>query len=205
MNHSKVVSEGGTQWMHAGRGITHSERPGKELADTGGESEIIQFWVNSPARHKMDTPSYQPISRENTPVLKKGNTEIAVVAGTFEGHVGPAETLTLQTLLRITSTANDNYSLEIPAHYNCLIYLLDGRLIVNEQQVEEKQLVWFKNNGELIHIRALQNTRAIVLSGVPIGESVASYGPFVMNTQTEIMQALRDSQQGKMGVLIEEF
>ena len=108
-NNSEVVHEGGTQWMHAGRGIIHSERPGKELAKKGGESEIVQFWVNSPAAHKMDTPSYQPISKEETPVIKKGQSEIAVVAGEFEGIVGPADILSPQILLHTPGTFQHEY------------------------------------------------------------------------------------------------
>ncbi|MGD1848960.1 MAG: pirin family protein [Salibacteraceae bacterium] len=202
---SEEVEEGGTQWMHAGRGITHSERPGKALAAQGGPNEIIQFWVNSPAQHKMDLPSYQPISKEETPIVRKGNTKIAVVAGDFEGTKGPAKTLTEQILLRLSSQQGDRFSLEIPAHFNCLIYLLDGELKINEHLVKAEEMIYFEKEGEAIHIHAKANTRATLLSGVPINEPVAEYGPFVMNTETEILEALRDSQQGKMGVLIEDF
>ncbi len=205
MNHSTLVTEGGTQWMHAGKGITHSERPGKELAQTGGESEIVQFWVNSPAAKKMDTPFYQPISKEDTPIVKKGNTEIAIVAGEFEGKKGPANTLTPQILLRLTSQKGDNFSFEIPEHFNCLIYLLDGYLEINGQEVNAEEMLYFENQGKHIVINARKNTRAMLLSGEPINEPLASYGPFVMNSQTEIMEALRDSKQGKMGILIENF
>lgn len=205
LDHSEVVKEGGTQWMHAGRGINHSERPGMELVKNGGDSEIVQFWVNSPSAHKMDLPSYQPIAKEDTPIVKRQNTEIAVVAGEFEGVIGPANTLTPQILLRITSAEGDQFSFSIPEHFNCLIYLLDGKMEVNGQEVNAEEMLFFEQQGSQIEIKTQQNTRAILLSGEPIHEPVAAYGPFVMNTQTEIMQALRDSQQGKMGVLIEKF
>ncbi|MEM8968518.1 MAG: pirin-like C-terminal cupin domain-containing protein [Bacteroidota bacterium] len=205
LGNSEVVTDGGTQWMHAGRGVTHSERPGKELAENGGESEIVQFWVNSPADHKMDIPSYQPIAKENTPVVIKGDTQIAVVSGEFEGIKGPANTLTPQTLLRLTICERDHFSFDIPEHFNCLIYLLDGFLDVNGQKVKAEEMIVFENDGKEIKISAHQHTRAMVLSGAPIQQSIAAYGPFVMNTQTEIMEALRDSQQGKMGILHEKF
>ncbi|MDG1332197.1 MAG: pirin family protein [Crocinitomicaceae bacterium] len=202
---SGVVDAGGTQWMHAGSGIIHSERPGKEFAESGGENEFIQFWVNSPAKNKMDAPSYQAIWKEETPVVTKDAAEIAVVAGDFEGTVGPANTLTPQTLLRINAEKGVDFSFEIPQEFNCLIYLLDGELEINDQQVRAEQMIYFERKGEVIRIKAAENARAMLLSGEPIGESVSSYGPFVMNTQTEIMEALRDSQAGKMGVLIEQF
>ena len=205
LNHSEVVHEGGTQWMHAGKGINHSERPGMELAEKGGESEIVQFWVNSPSAQKMDAPSYQPISKEDTPVVKRQNTEIAVVAGEFEGVAGPVNILTPQILLRITSKEGDRFSFDIPEHFNCLIYHLDGKMEINGQQVSAEEMLCFELQGTQIEIKTQQDTRAMLLSGEPINEPIASYGPFVMNTQTEIMQALSDSQQGKMGILIENF
>lgn len=205
LDNSEEVLEGGTQWMHAGRGVIHSERPGKELATSGGESEIVQFWVNSPASHKLDMPSYQPISKENTPIVSKGNTQIAVVAGLFEGVKGPANTLTPQTLLRLTVMDGDNFSFAIPEHFNCLIYLLDGCLEINGHKVQAEEMIIFENEGDEIRISAHANTRAMLLSGTPINEPIATHGPFVMNSQTEIMEALRDSKQGKMGILIEKF
>ncbi len=199
------VSEGGTQWMHAGMGIIHSERPGKEFAKEGGKQEIIQFGVNSPAKHKMDAPSYQPISAAETPKITKDKAIIGVVAGEFEGVEGPAKTLTPQKLLRLDTQQGASFVLDIPSAYNCLLYLLDGEMQVNGKTVKGKEMAWFDNDGTEIEIQSNQATRAILLSGEPIGEPVNKYGPYVMNTQTEIMEAMRDYQMGKMGVLIEEF
>ncbi len=200
-----VVSAGGTQWMHAGKGIIHSERPSKALAEEGGEQEIIQFWVNTPAKHKMDVPYYLPLTAEETPVLEGDGFHVKVVAGEYEGLQGPAKTFSPLLLLRGEIKAKANTQLSVPSHYNTLLYLLDGQLIVNGQTAKRKDLVWFDNDGESIEITAEKDTRFILLSGEPIGEKVTSYGPFVMNTQTEIMEALRDAQMGKMGVLIESF
>ena len=205
LGHNQIVGPGGTQWMHAGKGITHSERPSKQFAAEGGESEFIQFWVNSPAQHKMEVPYYLPLSKEETPTLQQEGAEIAVVAGHFEGVQGPARTYSPQTLLRIEVQSDHTLTLPIPATYNTLVYLLDGGLEINGQRVWTKELVWFNNDGAAVTLKALHDTRFILLAGEPLNEPVTKYGPFVMNTQTEIMQALRDAQIGKMGILIEEF
>ncbi len=199
------VSDGGTQWMFAGRGITHSERFSKEMAANGGALEFIQFWVNAPASHKMDAPFYKPISLEETPSIAENGSTIWVVAGNYKEIKGAADTYTPQILLRGQIESEHETSIEIPAHYNTLIYLLDGALEINQQAVIAKDMIVLNNDGNQIAIKAAKDTRYIVLSGIPINEPVASYGPFVMNNETELMQALRDSQMGKMGILIEEF
>lgn len=200
-----IVSAGGTQWMHAGKGITHSERPSKKMAEKGGFQEFIQFWVNTPAKYKMKTPYYLPISKEETPFIDADNPTIKVVAGDYKGVKGPAKTFSPMLLLRGEMEAGKSAAVEIPTTFNTLLYALDGNLEVNGRNVGAKDLVWFDNDGEVLKIEAKATTRLIILSAEPIGESVTSYGPFVMNTQTEIMQALRDAQMGKMGVLIETF
>ena len=203
--HDAVVGAGGTQWMHAGKGIVHSERPSKELAENGGEQEIIQFWVNTPAKYKMERPYYLPLSKEETPSIKGQGYQLQVVAGTYQGHTGPAKTFSPMVLLRGKIEGGHDLEINLPVAYNSLLYLLDGQLEVNGRSAKRKDLIWFANDGEVVRLKAAEDTRFIVLSGEPIGEKVKSYGPFVMNTQTEIMEAIRDSQMGKMGVLIESF
>ena len=203
--HDAVVHAGGTQWMHAGMGITHSERPGADLAEQGGENEFIQFWVNSPAKHKMEAPSYLPISAEETPKITQAGTEIAVVAGTYADVKGPASTFSPLLLLRVKMEQHAKTLLHIPAHFNALLYLLDGKLEANGTLARAKDMVWFEQKGDSVALQAQADTRFIVLAGEPIQEEVTHYGPFVMNTQTEILEALRDAQMGKMGVLVEGF
>lgn len=200
-----IVKAGGTQWMHAGRGIIHSERPSAELAAKGGEQEIIQFWVNTPAQHKMDKAYYLPLAEEQTPVFEGNGYQAQIVAGEYQGIQGPAKTFSPMLLMRGAIDANASATFDIPTHFNTLLYLLDGQLEINGKTVKRKDMIWFKNDGETVAIKANEATRFILLSGEPIGEKVTSYGPFVMNTQTEIMEALRDAQMGKMGVLIEQF
>lgn len=205
---SDIVVEGGVQWMNSGRGIVHSERPPKELAAEGGEFEIIQFWVNAPAAKKMEAPSYQPLPPSKTPIIPSndGKAKIGLVAGEFAGQKGLIQSHSPVLILRIDIEANGKAEIPIPENYNAFIYQLDGALQVNgDTPTKAKDLTLFNNDGTGIKIEATEDTRLILLSGAPINEPVATYGPFVMNTQDEVMQALRDYQLGKMGQLIEEF
>ncbi len=201
----QVVQAGGTQWMHAGKGIIHSERPSAELAKKGGVQELIQFWVNTPAKHKMEVPFYLPISESDTPSIEGEGYQLQLIAGQYQGLRGPAKSFSELLLLRGQLEANSQIEVASPSHYNTLMYLLDGHLEVNGSAAKRKELVWFNNDGEGIEIKATETTRFILLAGEPIGEKVTSYGPYVMNTQTEILEAMRDAQMGKMGVLIENF
>lgn len=205
LGNNALVSEGGTQWMFAGRGITHSERFPKELVENGGELEFIQFWVNAPSEEKMKPAFYKPISKEDTPLIEGEKSKIWVVAGELNGIKGAAPTNTPQTLLRGIVEKGGKIDIPIPETYNTILYLLDGEGITNEEEVIGKDMIVYEQESGNITYEATQETRFIVLSGEPIKEKVASYGPFVMNSQTEVMEALRDAQSGKMGVLIEEF
>ncbi|MBT5439637.1 MAG: pirin family protein [Flavobacteriales bacterium] len=200
-----VVSDGGTQWMHAGKGIVHSERPGIDLVLNGGEQEFIQFWVNTPGKHKMQAPYYLPLSEEETPKIELENTTIGVVAGSFMGVLGPAKTYSPQTLLRIDASSACSIEIPLPKHYNTLLYLLKGGLSVENEKVSSKTMIWYKNDGDMLTINISEASQFIILSGEPIGEPVVSYGPFVMNKHEELQQAVSDFQDGKMGDLIETF
>ena len=202
-----VITAGGTQWMNSGRGIIHSERPQKELAEKGGQFEIIQFWVNAPAKSKFNEPNYQPLKAEDTPKLKSedGKVKVAVVTGTLKHETGPLLGNSSLLTLRIDAQRDGTISLPVPSDYNALIYLLDGALNLNDKAVKAKDMVVFANDRDMIILKAIENTRAILLAGVPINEPVVSYGPFVMNTEPEIMQAIQDYQSGKMGKLVETF
>ncbi len=207
LGNSSIVAVGGTQWMNSGRGIVHSERPSKKLATEGGTMEIIQFWVNAPAKYKMEAPSYFALSRGQTPVklLSDGKSRIFVVSGRFEDTDGPINPYSPLLILRIDLRKGAEVFIPIPEEFNVLIYQLDGRLSFGSETVLSRRLTWFEQNGDGIMLRAEENTRAIFLSGKPIGEKVTSHGPFVMNTTTEIMQAFDDYQKGRMGILMEEF
>ncbi|UKN02362.1 pirin family protein [Paracrocinitomix mangrovi] len=204
---SEVVYSGGTQWMNSGSGIVHSERPAKELAEDGGTFEIIQFWMNAPAKHKMDEASYQPYSKEDTPLIisEDKKVETYVVAGELEDKKGPAIAHSDVLILRLNMQKDGYKEIAIPESYNALIYQLEGKIKVGEKEFEGKNLIHFNNDGTSIAVKALEDTKFIVLSGAPINEDVSAYGPFVMNTEDEIRQAIIDYQNGKMGILTENF
>ena len=205
---SGVINEGGTQWMNSGNGIVHSERPRKDIAEKGGEFEIIQFWVNSPARHKMDPPNYFPLSHEETPVLKSkdGKTTIGVVSGELGEVKGVIPATSDLLASRIEMKEGGSHEFSISDKYNTFIYQMDGEISVNGGQASKgKNLIWFENDGKEFTVKAQEDTRFILLAGAPIKEPLATYGPFVMNNQREIIQALNDYQSGKMGKLEEVF
>ena len=205
---NSIVTEGGTQWMFAGRGITHSERPVKELAEKGGTLEFIQFWVNVPSKNKMEQPYYKAITADENSIYfsEDKKVEVSVVSGELEGVIGKVDTYTPINTYRFNFLKDGEIEFEVPIDHNTLFYLLKGRVLINdEQEINTKDLVLFSNDDSKIKFTAKEDGYGILLSGTPINEEVASYGPFVMNTQTEIMEAMRDAQMGKMGVLIEEF
>lgn len=205
---SEVVYAGGTQWMNSGAGIVHSERPHKQLAEEGGQFEIIQFWINAPSKNKMDVADYQPISKKDTPSVASGDkkTETFVVAGSFNGVSGPIHPYSEVLILRSNIKKEGLLNIDIPVNFNGLVYLLDGKIKINgNTEVEGKVMLHLNNDGTSIAIEASEDSRLIVLSGEPINEELSTYGPFVMNTENEIRQAINDYQSGKMGILTEEF
>ncbi len=156
----------------------------------------------------LDQPRYQSLSAENTHVmtLDNGKVKAGIVAGHYEGIQGTIQTYFPMMIMRITTEANAHFTLNIPVEFNLLVYQLDGLTIANQDQyVYDKTLIWYDNDDETIEFQTKQGAEMMLLSGHPIGEQVNQYGPFVMNTQTEILEAMRDAQMGKMGVLIEEF
>lgn len=203
----QVIYKGGTQWMHSGMGIIHSERPSKELASNGGDFEIIQFWVNVPEKRKLVPPSYQPLSSQQTPNVPLGpnGSSAVVVAGSFRDVQGPIKTESPLLILRFNLMATEQFNFAIPEDYNTLLYTLDGSIEVNEQESGPKSILIFERGPGNINFNVIANTQAILLAGLPLGEPVSSYGPFVMNDQSGILNAMKDYQMGKMGVLIEDF
>jgi hypothetical protein len=204
---NSTIYAGGAQWMNAGMGIIHSERPPHDIHERGSRQEIIQLWINTPAKHKMDQPAYFPVTAEGAPVISTddGRVRGKVFAGEVLGVKGPVPALSEVNAATFDLKQGGQVAIPLPANHNAFIYLLDGRLTVaGFGLVEGLHLVHFGNDGEGIAFEALEDTRLLLMSGQPLNEEVVSYGPFVMNTQTQIMEAMRDYQMGKMGVLIED-
>lgn len=205
---SEIVKAGGVQWMDAGMGIIHSERPSVEFAKKGGQQEIIQLWVNTPHAHKMDQPNYQALHADDFPIIQipeNGGT-VAVIAGAYKELKGPVKSKSEVLILRADLNASAAFQFEIPEHYNTLIYVLNGNVsVAGYGQVAGLHLIHFNNDGNTIDINTIQKTQLLVIAGKPLNERIEQFGPYVMTSQTEVMQAIRDYQMGKMGILIEEW
>jgi quercetin 2,3-dioxygenase len=202
-NHS-VINSGGVQWMTAGLGIVHSESAPKEFVDAGGEFEMIQLWINLPARLKMVQPKYQGFQKEEIPTFidQDGKVKLNVISGEYKGLKGPMDSLTNITAYTLELKTGGKVSIDIPKEKNVMLYQLHGNTIVQDQEIGNKQLMQFSNKGEHIEIEAKDDSLILFLAGDPINEPVVSWGPYVMNSQTEIMEAMRDFQMGKMGVMV---
>jgi redox-sensitive bicupin YhaK (pirin superfamily) len=201
-----VIYAGGAQWMNAGRGVIHSERPSKDIHEIGGRQEIIQLWINTPAAHKMDQPEYYPVAAGDVPskMLDNGNAEFRLFSGELMGLTGPIPTSFPVNAATIFGKKYARVEVPVPAGHSAMIYLLDGKVSVEGYGLTEGlNAALFKDDGEGIAFSVQEPTRILLLSGQPIDEKVVSHGPFVMNDQTQILEAMRDYQMGKMGVLIE--
>ncbi len=197
-----VVEKDGVQWISAGKGIIHSEKSPKKLTESGGRLQGIQLWLNLASDKKMTPASYVPLDAEKIPLFNTDGVELRVVSGELSGLSGPAPSSHITAMLKIEE--GFSHQLTLPTNYNSALYLLEGDVTINSNYtLEEKHIVVFENEGGLINIEARQNAKILIISGLAHNEPIVSYGPYVMNTNTEILEALRDYQMGKMGILIE--
>lgn len=198
------LKSGDVQWMTAGMGIVHSEQASQEFIDAGGNFHLVQLWVNLPKQFKMTTPAYQDIKSETIPVYTSEDNGITVrlVAGEWNGLSGAAKTFTSINAMHVLLKKDKYDEINIPVNHNLLLYVLEGFVEINgKHHAKEGFIAIFKNDGEFISVKGIADSAFLLLSGEPIDEPVASYGPFVMNSQTELMEAVRDYQMGKMGML----
>ncbi len=201
---SGVIFPGDVQWMTAASGIVHEEMHEKEFAKNGGTFEMIQLWVNLPKTAKMSKPRYQGITKEQIPSVDLGNGSYArVIAGELRGVRGPASTFTPVNLFNVRLTGGSKAELQIPDGHNAGVLVVKGDVVLNDAETikGEARIATLSPDGERIVLDAKEDSTLLVLSGEPIHEPVFSYGPFVMNTRDEIMQAVRDYNDGKMGHL----
>ena len=200
-----IIGPGGVQWMTAASGVLHKEYHEAEFAKKGGVFQMVQLWVNLPAAHKMSPPKYQGFSEKDiaTVHLDREMGHVKVVAGNYLGTPGAATTFTEVQLYNVHLNDQGKASFSFPAQNNTAVLVLSGNISIasHEETIEENHLVLFKNEGESFEITANQVTDLLVLSGSPINEPIAAQGPFVMNTQAEIAQAIRDFHTGGFGVL----
>lgn len=198
-----VIRPGDVQWMTAARGILHKEYHEAEWAKTGGVMHMMQLWVNLPAAHKMDEPKYQPLAADAMGVvdLPDGAGQVRVIAGEYAGVAGPAETFTSIDLWDATLAAGGAMAMSFPATDNAAVFVMEGAIEANGTTADAHELLLFDNDGEDITVRTEQGAHVLVLAGTPIDEPVVSYGPFVMNTRAEIVEAIDAFNAGEFGVL----
>jgi redox-sensitive bicupin YhaK (pirin superfamily) len=198
-----ILKPGSVQWMTAGSGIVHAEYREKEFARTGGILEGVQLWLNLPREYKMEKPHYQDLQPEGIPVVKVEGGEVRVVAGEVLGTKGPAASYTPVIAARVSLQPGARVELRAPAGHNAYLYALRGSGQSGGLKFGPTQLVEYRNDGETIGIVANEAAELLFLAGEPIDEPVVSWGPFVMNTREEIIQARDDYLAGRMGVLEE--
>ena len=201
--HAGSIRPGDVQWMTAASGVVHEEFHGLDYARQGGTFEMVQLWVNLPAAHKMDEPRYQALAKETIPVVDLANSgTLRVIAGEAFGKEGPAQTFTPINLWDVTLGAGGETTLALPRHSNTLLLVRSGVLRVNDtDSVAAAELAHFEHGGTEIHLASEEGAEALLLNGQPIDEPVVSHGPFVMNSDEEIRQAIRDHENGHMGRL----
>lgn len=203
---SGVIGEGDIQWMTAASGILHKEYHEQEYSKKGGPFQMVQLWVNLPAKYKMSPPKYQALKNADlaTYLLPDNGGKVEVIAGNFKNTKGSAYTFSPIEMYNIHLKKDKHLSFDLPGNYNTSVLIIEGTVKLNENEVvKNDNLALFKNDGETITIQALEDALILVLSGEPIQEPIASYGPFLMNTKQEIMQAFEDYNLGKFGFLEE--
>ena len=198
-----TIQSGDVQWMTAGAGLVHEEFHSAEFAQKGGLFEMVQLWVNLPAADKMTAPKYQAIIAKDIPVInfEQDAGYIRVIAGNYAGHTGPASTHSPVNVWDGELKAEQIQHLHVPVDHNVLLVLLSGEMQLNgTQQVQDSSIVMFAQDGEIdIRVEALQDSKFLLLTGQPLNEPIQGYGPFVMNSKDEIIQAFNDFNSGKFG------
>jgi len=194
---------GGVQWMTAGSGIVHAEYREKEFARTGGVLEGVQLWVNLPRKFKMEAPHYQDLPAEKFAVAKFPGGEARVVAGDVLGARGPAVTYTPIIAAHVKLDAGASVELPVPAAFNAYVYAVRGSGRTSTVGFTKNRLVEYRGDGGSVQVTASEDLDFLLLAGEPINEPVVSWGPFVMNTREEIVQARDDYLAGRMGRLEE--
>ncbi|MCA0132640.1 pirin family protein [Winogradskyella alexanderae] len=206
LGNESVVKAGDVQWTTAGRGIVHAERPTKDFVKKGGTIEGIQLWLNLPSDKKMISANYQHIKSEDFDIKPSADGKVItkIVAGNLNEFNGKIRTQTSVNAFMIEAMQGGKETIQFPDTHQALLYLLNGKVLVNgteELELNANQLVEFYPDGQGLTIEAEEDSLLLFLSGEPFNEEVATYGPYVMNTQTELLEAMRDYQMGKMGFL----
>lgn len=199
--HESVIESGGIQWMTAGQGLIHSEVSSSKFKKEGGDLEILQLWINLPAKLKMTEPRYVGLQKEeiNHFELSEGKVSVQMIAGDWDGNQGSFETLSPMFLSTITMAKGGKFNKSIPVGENVFFYIVRGEVKILSEKIPFRNLVEFTNDGGNLSVEASDDAVLILGHAKPFNEPMVAQGPFVMNTQQEIMEAYRDYQQGKFG------
>jgi redox-sensitive bicupin YhaK (pirin superfamily) len=201
---SGIIGEGDIQWMTAGAGVLHKEYHEEEFSKKGGLLQMVQLWVNLPAKHKMTPAKYQAIENKDTTRVKlsDGESSVELIAGEYNGKKGPAFTFSPVNLFNAKLIKGATAKFSFSKNYNTGMLVIEGEVKINNARTApENHFIFFGHEGEDILVEAAEKSVVLVLSGEPINEPIASYGPFVMNTESEIKQAFEDFNNGKFGYL----
>lgn len=198
-----IIGEGDVQWMTAASGVLHKEFHETEWAKDGGIFQMVQLWVNLPAKDKMSPPKYQAIQNSEMKKVDLGeNGFIELIAGEYQGKKGPATTFSPVHLMNAKLKKGGKADFSFPANFNTAALVIEGNILVNgEEKVTTDHFVLFENEGEDFTIEASENAIVLIISGEPLNEPIFPHGPFVMNSREEIIQAFDDFNTGKFGYL----
>lgn len=199
-----VIGQGDVQWMTAAAGILHKEYHEEQWSREGGEFQMVQLWVNLPAKHKMSQPKYQAItqSQMGKVLLPENAGVVEVIAGEYGGISGPATTFTPMHMMIAKLNPDGKASFHFPEHYTTALLVLEGEVLIHgTTKAPLDHFVLFENKGESFDISSTKPSKVLILSGEPIHEPIAAHGPFVMNTRAELIQAFDDFNKGKFGYL----
>jgi redox-sensitive bicupin YhaK (pirin superfamily) len=203
LGNTSTIKSGGVQWINAGKGIVHSEKASLEFVRRGGDFEIIQLWINLPKKLKKSDPSYVGYDKKDIPFFLSNDkkTRLNIVSGKYKEIQGPA---TIDKGINAYTAQIENeggLELDFDRNQNVMIYVLDGKISIENHEIFENQLIVFKKDGNDISIRAHSKSKLLILSGQPIKEPIYHYGPFVLNSKDEVIDAINDYETGKMGYL----
>ena len=198
-----IIGEGDVQWMTAASGVLHKEFHETEWAKQGGIFQMVQLWVNLPAKDKMRAPKYQAIKNSDMTKVDLGeNGFVEVIAGEYQNEKGPASTFSPVNLMNAKLKKGGKADFSFPANFNTAALVVEGSISVNgEKNVPTDHFILFKNEGENFIIEATEDAVVLVISGEPLNEPIFPHGPFVMNSREEIIQAFEDFNTGKFGYL----
>lgn len=201
---SGIIYPGDVQWMTAAKGILHKEYHEEEFSKKGGLFQMVQLWVNLPAKDKMTTPKYQGVKQNDLQkfALPNDTGTIEIIAGNYEGKNGSVSTFTPIEMYNAQLNNGAKAVFNFPENYNTGFVIIEGSIKINGKDIAiANQFIYFKNEGEKIEVEALENSVILILSGEPIDEPLVSYGPFLMNTSEEIQEAITDYNEGRFGYL----